>query len=359
MRAQVPYLARLARYGTGQAALRPPRQLFPGTYSPARRPGTGESAWPPDSRLPVRPDAGEGALASHAQTVGGTAAPADTGSRDAPGGRAAPHGRAAPDGRAGRAPAAATPDRRSAPPHEGAPPAARPAAAQPSPSWPDPLWGAPVDLPDPAAARPGPGETAGRHAAGPGLRAAALAPGPERRRPAGPDDGQDYPGQDYPGQDHPGHDDHGQRGHVPGDRRIGVASGARKVAAPERSAAAATASLDGWPSPAARDQVADTARDVVAAASDLVPPRAAVPRPASSATGPAGRPRDQRPSSQPQVSIGTIEVTVVPAAPAASQAGANRPSAAGRPRPAAPLAAGMTAGRLEQGLRRWHGIAQG
>jgi len=386
MRAQVPYLARLARYSTGRAALRPPRQLFPGTYSPARRPGTGEAAWPPDSGRPAgpaalpagRPDgpvpapqadvlAGPEAVplsqegtpsatrpapaqppkswpdqlwgtpvdlprpagrpTAPGQTAGETTAPAGAG------------GRAAPDDRTGRAlAAAATPDRQDAPPRNGVPPATRPAAAQPPPSWPGPLQGTPVDLPRPAAAYvPGPTEPRpDRGTVGPGLQPAALAPGPERGRPAGPARGQDHPGS--------GDRDRRDRGQVSGDGRTRVASGARTITALDRSPAPA----------AARDLVPAAARDLV--------PAAAVLRPAAAGTEPAGRPRDPRPSGQPRVSIGTIEVTVLPVAPPAREAGPKQPPAAavpGRPRPAAPVAAGMTADRLQQGLRRWHGIAQG
>jgi hypothetical protein len=222
-------------------------------------------------------------------------------------------------------------------PQEAAPSAIRPAEAETSLGWPDPLRGSPVDFPRPAGLQYVPGETEDRGAAGPGLRPAAPAPGLVAGRPAGPDRGQEA------------------RGHDSGDRAIWVTPGARMAAAPDRSPAAAAAGADWSPASAAgRDQVP-------AAARDLVPP-AAVRQPAKAGTEPPRRFRDPRPAGQPRVSIGTIEVTVVPAATPAPESGRNQapaPAAPGRPRPASPHTAGMTAGRLTQGLRRWHGIAQG
>jgi hypothetical protein len=404
MRAQVPYLARLARHSTGQEALRPPRQLFPGgTYSPARRPGTDESAWHQDSgagalTFPAgRPDGpvaappaaapagptvvpppqGGAPSATHraeaqpprswpeplwgtpvdlprtaglplvpGETDGGTTARVDTG------------GRVASGGRSGRSPApAATPDRRDAVvplSQGGAPSATHRAEAQPPRSWPEPLWGTPVDLPRTAGLQHVPGETDDGGAFGPELQSTALTPRPGTGRPAGPGRGHDDRGRDDRGQDS-------------GDAGIRVTPNARAVAAPERPPAPAAAGADRSPAPMTarldRLQAPAVARDLVPAAPrDLMPPPAAVPRPAAAGTEPAGRLRDPRPSGQARVSIGTIEVTVVPAAPPTPEIGRNQPSAPaapGRSRPASPLAAGMTAGRLEQGLRRWHGIAQG
>jgi hypothetical protein len=321
MRAQVPYLARLARHSTGQEALRPPRQLFPGgTYSPARRPGTDESAWHQDS--------GAGALTF-------------------------PAGR--PDGPV-TAPPAAVPAWPTVvpPPQAGAPSATHRAEAQPPRSWPEPPWGTPVDLPRTAGLPLVPGETDDGGAFGPELQSTALTPRPGTGRPAGPGRGHDDRGRDDRGQDS-------------GDAGIRVTPNARTVAAPERPPAPAAAGADRPPAPmmARLDhlQAPTVARDLVPAPPrDLMPPPAAVPRSAAAGTEPAGRLRDPRPSGQARVSIGTIEVTVVPAAPPTPEIGRNQPSAPaapGRSRPASPLAAGMTAGRLEQGLRRWHGIAQG
>ncbi len=68
------------------------------------------------------------------------------------------------------------------------------------------------------------------------------------------------------------------------------------------------------------------------------------------------RPADSRPA---QLSIGTIEVTVVSPAPPATPP---QPVRRDRPRPVSPAASPATspaADRLKDGLRRWHGTAQG
>jgi hypothetical protein len=252
-------------------------------------------------------------------------------------------GRVGPDGRSGRSPVpAAAPDRQEpAPlPQEGASSPAHLAAAQPPRTWPDALWGTPVDLPRPAGLQNVQGHTEDPTAFGPGPRAAAPAPGPGTGRPPGPGRGQQ------------------DRSHDSDGAGIRVTSSARTVATPDQSSTPAATTPDPSPAPAARlDRFQGPA-----AAPDLMPPPAAVPLPATPGAGPANRLRESRPSAQPRVSIGTIEVTVVPTAPPARETGPKQlpaAAAAGRPRPAGPIAAGMTAGRLQQGLRRWHGIAQG
>jgi hypothetical protein len=101
-----------------------------------------------------------------------------------------------------------------------------------------------------------------------------------------------------------------------------------------------------------------------AAARDLLPPSGTAE--AGRADAPAGTPGPDpaRPRPQPggtgraQVSIGTIEVTVVPPArPEATRSAP--PTAPGRSRPASLLASGPGTDRLRDGLRRWHGTAQG
>lgn len=81
-----------------------------------------------------------------------------------------------------------------------------------------------------------------------------------------------------------------------------------------------------------------------------------MPAPASAsgtAVPDAGHGQDRPLGSRPaQVSIGTIEVTVVPAAPP-------QPPRRDRPRPVSPLPASPPADRLRDGIRRWHGTAQG
>jgi hypothetical protein len=100
------------------------------------------------------------------------------------------------------------------------------------------------------------------------------------------------------------------------------------------------------------------------AARDLLPPTGTAE--AGRADGPAGLPGPDPAGARPQprgaarapVSIGTIEVTVVPPAqPEATRSAP--PTATGRSRPASLLASGSGADRLRDGLRRWHGTAQG
>lgn len=99
-----------------------------------------------------------------------------------------------------------------------------------------------------------------------------------------------------------------------------------------------------------------------AAPRDLLPPPG---QPAWAAGMPGqdpGVPRQQPDgTNRPRVSIGTIEVTVVPPEPPA-RAPQILPAAQpvpGRSRPPAPPAGSAGAGRLRDGLRRWHGTAQG
>ncbi|HUA27937.1 MAG TPA: hypothetical protein VMC03_03565 [Streptosporangiaceae bacterium] len=68
-----------------------------------------------------------------------------------------------------------------------------------------------------------------------------------------------------------------------------------------------------------------------------------------------------------RLSIGTIEVTVAPPAASPAAGAAAQPARPGpasarvqsRPRPPSLLASGPGAERLRDGLRRWHGTAQG
>jgi hypothetical protein len=116
----------------------------------------------------------------------------------------------------------------------------------------------------------------------------------------------------------------------------------------------------------------DHARDQdVAAATPSIRPAAA--EDSRSSREPGRDPGDGRSlarsgPARARVSIGTIEVTVLPqpadtAAPAAGQRPARPVPAATpgnvRPRPPSLLASGPGAERLRDGLRRWHGTAQG
>jgi hypothetical protein len=101
-----------------------------------------------------------------------------------------------------------------------------------------------------------------------------------------------------------------------------------------------------------------------APADDLLPPPVAAPR-LNGVVEPApfGSYHQQADGPGPaRVSIGTIEVTVVPPARPPVPASVSRPPAPGprgRSRPPSLLATTASDSRLRDGLRRWYGIAQG
>jgi hypothetical protein len=98
-----------------------------------------------------------------------------------------------------------------------------------------------------------------------------------------------------------------------------------------------------------------------AALRDLAPPSAPVPGPTGlPGQDPGGSGQQPGGANRARVSIGTIEVTVVPpSSPAAAhEAGAAAQAARGRTRPPSLLTAGSGAARLRDGLRRWYGTAQ-
>lgn len=92
---------------------------------------------------------------------------------------------------------------------------------------------------------------------------------------------------------------------------------------------------------------------------DLIPPPSAATSGVEVSGLDTGPGRRRPPVGRPaQVSIGAIEVTVVPPAePAAPQS--TPPERRDRPRPVSAPPAFSGADRLRDGLRRWHGIAQG
>jgi hypothetical protein len=303
MRAQVAYLARLAGRSAGKAALRPPRPLFPHEIdSPTSWPGASKPAGQQglDAKAPAPP-------ASRADGKPTAAVPQ----------------------------AAVSAEQAMAPlPPAGSPAAAHAAGIQPPRSWPDPLWATPVDLPHTTGLPPLTGGTDGRTVSAPRSRPAAPAPGPGAGQAARPGRGQDSHSVQNHGQD-------------TGDTGIRGTLGDRPAAGPDRSPAPATAGPDRL--------------KLTTAAGDLLPPPATAMHAIPAGLEPAGRHREQSPQGQPRVSIGTIEVTVVPAAPPAPEISQNTPPADTRHgwSPAAsPLAVGIHAGRLQQGLRRWYGIAQ-
>jgi len=378
MKAEVPYLARLARQAAGQAMLWPPRQLFTGDIGlPVRWPDRGGSpgrhvtAAPglPGSLAPaatstdrIAADHGGGTgeqrragpepswAASAAPppvpgtpvTPGTSAAPPPV--RDAPdplalapapGTAATPVSSAWPEpaglpvtaGRPGmHGPAQAAPRRRR-PSYSGSPAAApaNPAGtgrARPPEPRVGPLWGAPVALPQAVEPAPMTDEA---------VRRAVSA------SPAGPTAPPSGPGMAAPAGSRPGQRD---------DAGASVARGG----AGHRGPGAGRATAPGRPP-------------------ELAPVRELMPPPASRA-GPATMPgpepgepyREPRAPGRPYLSIGTIEVTVVPPAPPAAagrEAQPPPPVTPGWSRPPSLLASGAGRDSLRDGLRRWYGTAQG
>ncbi len=395
MKAQIPYLARLVRPSAGPAALRPPRQPFPGDVSlPVRWPGAGETArmevadtgvpsFPAKQAATVTPQAatstlqtatsvpqaGVAPLAARTPQVNavpeppaGSLAQAADPARQAAGGSSAtapdarprqpapypppaPRPQAVETARTGPAEPTAETDTSPAeptlaplpPPRPGNAPSAYLSEAKPPP-WPDSLWGTPVELPHRSELPPAPGELDGRAAPAPQPRPTGLISGQDKPRTAAADRGQAGGSRDT------------------GRTAVPAAPGIRRVAVAGRTQATA-------PAPAANRPQARTA------AGDLLPPPAPTPAsaPAShSITMPgheaAGRRGEPGVPGRSRVSIGTIEVTVVPAAPPAPAVPQAHPpvqAARGRSRPPSLLAAGPGADRRQDGLRRWYGIAQG
>ena len=375
MRAQVPYLARLARRAAGPAPLQPPRQLFAGTayplvrlpagddyadslperngeaaaggFPPALAPAQAHGEPPASPRITSQP--GEDTSQSGEYTAGNRAGDASAflaGNR--PGGAPAPVDSAVHAGNADSPAAPGRPDRPGSAqvplspplaPHAestqvadatpatspagpiarpGGPPSASPPPAHAARGGPPgssaiaALWGAPVELPHSIERAPVTSEASTRPAMGP-----ALAP-PRPGRAAAADT------------------DQGQLGGVGTQGTPG-----------------------GW------EAASDCGRHPApAAVRDLLPPLTQAPRPAELA-GPGSGGSRQEPPGGPapaRVSIGTIEVTVVPPARPALRASQSRPPAQmprGRSGPQSLLAATAAGGRLRDGLRRWYGIAQG
>jgi hypothetical protein len=393
MKAGVPYLARLARSAAGQPALRPPRPPFSG-----------------DIDLPADPS---GYLSFPRRPAAGPGFPGSLPAADGDGEQPAPEA-PTPASQIDGTPTAGRPGGSAAlePVVAGNAPArpARPEPAAPSRTKPDP------DLPRPPRAapqRPGPAEVSGAAVASPaGIRPVAPAAerGPARdARPAA--DGPARPPESWasslsdgpvawpdalqpalradqpalraemvpradqpalraemvPRADQPAlRADQADRRADQADRRAemvprvgparpgpgGPAGSRQHQGTGDASGAAAHRTALGPAAPAARDL--DRPREP-AAVRDLAPQPASDPPPiAISGTGP-GEPRVPR---RPRVSIGTIEVTVVPPAPAAPEIRLPAPVTPGRSRPPSPFAASAGADRLRHGLRRWYGTAQ-
>ena len=379
MRAQVPYLARLARQTAGRATLRPPRQLFVSDiYTPVPSQGRGDSpqrhgvyaAAPSFPHALPLSDAGE-----ELRSPRGIIPPRriDTGGERASGDPDASADSAEPAPSAGVPAPQVMPAART----ESAPPAitasvtpvdaglvaqptgpltsgsSRPAGdvarAQPPESWTSPLWGTPVDLPRTIKLPPVTGETDVRVAAS---RSGAAVP-PSGTAPVGTSGPAPVGMADSP------------QGQQTGDTGISVAppSGPGPV-----GMAGSPQGPSGGPAgilvPLGSSDAADPDHsERPAAVRDLLPPHPSAPRSmAVLDLDPGGSDHKPRVSGRPRVSIGTIEVTVVPPAPAALPAPAIRPPAQvvpGWSRPPSLLAASAGADRLRDGLRRWYGTAQG
>ena len=398
MRAQIPYLAGLARQAAGRPALRPPHQLFsrasyppgrggtvrrpPGdaavrSFPPARLPsGSGEEPpAPPRIASPRDEDTGRdragGAAGAPAAPAGpapdaaGPGVPAaaagpapDAAGPAAPGHQEAPRRRNAPGSAQVAAPASVAPRTEfspagAAPPARGAAPAAPPdAGLVPHPAWP-PLapesrtgtqGGTPAQPPRTIEPVPVPGETDRRPPpSGASPAASASVPGPEgaagsHRGPLASETG------------------------VSAALASGPGPGTVGSAGPHRDLAGGEAGIPVTLGP--RDAAGDPGRSRgPAAAGDLPPPLAsALPPIEMLGPEPGGSRREPRVSGTARVSIGTIEVTVVPPArpaPPAPEIQPPAPVARGGSRPPSLLAAGAGADRLRDGLRRWYGIAQG
>jgi hypothetical protein len=386
MKIPVPYLARLARQAAGDPVLRPPSQLVSGgTSITARSPGhhgslqprTGHATTPePFASLPLpsgeeqppvlnaagfpaaegatgQPAAGlraevvlpgEPAAAAPSPAPPAAAAPADpaagTLAATASAGLPRPP-RLRPDRPSAASPefpAAADGDLAHPPDGRPVPPLAEPGPVSPrhtastgdtaparSPrTWPSALWAGPVDLPETIGPAPVTGEAEPQD--GPSSPAGLAAP-PSPPRPAPPASW---------------HQD--QRRDDAGPRPVGT--------------------TDARAAPGATDDAEPGRASEPPPVRDLLPPLIAEQGPAAASGAEPGEQRREPQVPRPRVSIGTIEVTVVPPppAPVAPAAGAGAPAAQALPRwpgPSARPAVTAGADRLRDGVRRWYGTAQG
>ena len=203
------------------------------------------------------------------------------------------------------------------------PPAGGTGRARPPESWVSPLWGAPVDLPEAPELAPVAGEAA--------RRAVSASPAGPAAPPSGP-------GTAVPA------------GSRPGQRTDDAGTSVARGAAGRREPGAGRATAP------------DRPREL-APVRDLMPPPASRTGPAAMPGTEPGEPyREPRAPGRPYLSIGTIEVTVVPLAPPAAagrEAQPSPPVTPGWSRPPSLLASSAGRDRLRDGLRRWYGTAQG
>jgi hypothetical protein len=149
----------------------------------------------------------------------------------------------------------------------------------------------------------------------------------------------------------------GTGGHEP---RARTGAHERLDATGDRSGPGAFAASGGRPSPDATGGPAGSRATTSAATlHDLLPPPTSAARSLGSDTAGAGRDASSR--FRPTVSIGTIEVTVVPPPDAAAPTHDPRAAQAvrNRSRPAPRPGADPGVDQLRDGRRRWYGIAQG
>lgn len=378
MRTRIPYLAGLARQTAGQAPLRPSRRFFASdAYAPVRPPNhrpraegddsvTGVVASPPGVDKPRVPAAvtssrGENAADIAPDHLGAIAASAD---RPAPAGASRPDAAPAPE-RAGdpklparqkvAEPAAILPrvlpaEFTGLPTAAGAAEAMAPTATVPTvaPSR------SHQNANGPAAPAQTPGLRGGcGHAADPSLVMPAIHPGAHPQMPSQSAEPAGWADTSRP--------------NVAASPAVPPGWG-MPVELPPRVDPAGAVPADAVGSPGvipgvslARDSVADPPSRT-SAIRDLMPP----PAPASPATAQSGNAkgghRNAGGLSRASVSIGTLEITVLPP-PAPAPASGDVPIPA-QPAPSqavvgSALAVGTASDRLRDGMRRWYGTAQG
>lgn len=370
MKARVPYLAGLADKHATRPTLQPPRPLFIGDSSTAvgsaprersvrRHPAAGRglappadfsdaneegaaTTWPAGSRQDTSEDRVSGSTRGESPerppTTQAPRIPAVPGG-ELPG--SAPTSGPVPA--VEHTPARPRPEPSTSAPDPGPPSTAADgvATAPPSPSsgairhdgdavsgrvpvsWSDPLWGAPVALPPTIGPAPAAGDTGGRSDAhGPRASIAPLSP-PE-----------------------------------PVDPSAAVRNGGREIPIAPDDARAKRAE----PSALAPVRVPTSGEQPAAAPRDLRPPApTAPPSIEHRAPNPEYGGRERRPARSSRVSIGTIEVTVVPTPTSATEQIAAPSIPRSRPRTPSSLHASASTGadRLREGRRRWYGTAQG
>jgi hypothetical protein len=421
MRAQIPYLTRLARQAAGKATLLPPQQLFAGAaYTPVRSPGRDDSlrrraggtaaeSFPgpvrPSNVAEEPPDQpgiafprGAGAYAD--QTDGAPEAPAGltpdagvppipapstaraTGIPPTPRGLDVPRPpdlapRFPPTAHRGSGPAPDTASVTAAHagpvtqpvtplPSSSSRPAGDTARAQPG-SWTSPLRGTPANLPQAATLVPVTDDTDRRVPSRPGATAAPPGPepaatvdpqyGPPRTEPGIPATPPPAPAPAATTSPHLGPPRTDAGSPATPPPGPGPAATARPPHGPPRTEPAITAT------PGGRNAADREHSGEPTTVRDLIPPPASAPLSITmSGSGPGEPHQKPRVPRPPRVTIGTIDVTVLPPAPPAPPAPGIRPpaqAARGWTRPPSLLAATAGAGRLRDGVRRWYGTAQG